>query len=134
MTGRAAPIRAGLLAADADSVRLVAAACVRCEDIHFPASDTCPYCGGETIERHVGPDGVLRLCTIVQRPPPGYAGPVPYGFGVVEVSGTGLEVVSRITGDPAHAVPGAPVRLVLEEIPTDRAGATAMVWAFEPTR
>ena len=42
------------------------------------------------------------------RPPPGYAGPIPYGFGVVEL-GSCIRVVTRLTvPDPAPSMPGRP--------------------------
>lgn len=125
------PIREGLFVADGDAVRLVAGACDRCGEPHFPRTDSCPYCGGTVSERRLGPDGVVALATVVRRAPPGYAGPVPYGFGVVRLAGTRLEIVSRIAArDLASVRPGIPVRLALEEVPAED-GAPATVWTFE---
>ena len=61
-------------------------------------------------------------------PPPGYEGPVPYGFGVVELDGVGLRVVSRLTEpDPARLHEGQRMTLV-----TDDVGGGIATWAFAP--
>ena len=130
MNAAAPPIRPGLFVADDGDVRLVTGACDRCGAPHFPRTDSCPYCGGSVSERRLGPDGVVALATVVRRAPPGYAGPVPYGFGVVSLVGTRLEIVSRIAARDLDAVvPGTPVRLALEELPGED-GAPRAVWAF----
>ena len=83
------PIAPGLFETSADGPRLRAARCAACGKLHFPATATCPYCGSETTTPTlVGPAGHLRLFTVVASRPPGYRGPLPYGFGVVEVDGT----------------------------------------------
>jgi uncharacterized OB-fold protein len=125
------PIREGLFVTGEDGLRLVTGSCDRCGEPHFPRTDSCPYCGSDAIsERRLGPDGVVALSTVVRRPPPGYTGPVPYGFGVVRLAGTRLEIVSRIAARDLDAVgPGAPVRLALEEVPADD-GPPAAVWTF----
>jgi len=124
------PIRPGLF--DADGPALIAARCAECGKPHFPASGTCPYCaagGCETIR--VGPDGTLRLFTVVASEPPGYRGPLPYGFGVVEVDG-GLCLVSRLTETRLERLrPGLPVRLVVEPLYADDAGPV-LSYAFAP--
>jgi uncharacterized OB-fold protein len=131
MTDPVPAIRAGLFVTDEEhGVRLVTGRCDRCDRPHFPRTDSCPYCGGPISERLAGPGGVVSLATVVRRRPPGYAGPVPYGFGVVRLDGTRLEVVSRIAAeDPGAVRPGAPVRLALEQVPTQD-GAPATVWTF----
>ena len=61
-------------------------------------------------------------------PPPGYDGPVPYGFGVVELEGIGLRVVTRLTeSDPARLHAGERMTLV-----TDDVGDGVATWAFAP--
>lgn len=130
MTAVLRPIRDGLFADDAEGLRLVTGRCERCGEPHFPRADTCPYCGGDVAEDRLGPDGVVVLCTVVRRAPPGYAGPVPYGFGVVRVGTTRLEVVSRLAADdPAAIRPGDRVRLALETVPAED-GEAAAVWTF----
>ncbi len=68
--------------------------CRRCARTRAPTTSnrsTCPT------------SGRLWLWTAVTSAPPGYAGPVPYGFGVVELDGVGLRVVGRLTeSDPAN--------------------------------
>ena len=53
---------------------------------HFPLLDTCPYSGATDVERVLlSRDATLWAWTAVTAAPPGYEGPVPYGFGVVEL-------------------------------------------------
>jgi uncharacterized OB-fold protein len=98
---------------------------------HFPRLDTCPYTGSTDIDPIDLPStGRLWLWTTVTAPPPGYSGPVPYGFGVVELDG-GLRVVTRLTEpDPEALHEGQPMRLVAETLGD---GTDAVVtWAFGP--
>lgn len=130
MRPAAPPIREGLFVVDDDGVRLVTGACDRCGEPHFPRTDSCPYCGGAVSERRLGPDGAVVLATVVRRAPPGYGGPVPYGFGVVRLAGTRLEIVSRIGARDLDSVaPGVEVSLALEELPGED-GAPRAVWTF----
>ena len=78
--------------------------------------------------RFEGSTGTVWLHTTVNVPPPGYAGPVPYGLGIVELDGTPLlRVVARLAG--AGLERGTAVRLDGEEVPgTD--GEPAMTWVF----
>lgn len=95
---------------------------------HFPLADVCPYTGAEDVEPVELPHtGRLWLWTAVTTPPPGYDGPVPYGFGIVELDGIGLRVVGRLTvAEPDHWREGQPVRVV-----ADRFGDVT-TWAFAP--
>jgi uncharacterized OB-fold protein len=95
---------------------------------HFPLSDVCPYTGADDVEPVDLPtSGRLWLWTAVTSSPPGYAGPVPYGFGIVELDGVELRVVGRLTeADPANLEHGRPMRLVVDEFD----GVTT--WAFTP--
>src|SRR5689334_21805808 len=65
---------------------------------HFPLLPTCPYTGADDVEKvELSRDATLWLWTAVTAAPPGYAGPVPFGFGVVELSRERLRVVTRLT-------------------------------------
>jgi len=120
---------------------------------HFPRSELCPYTGATDVEDATLPStGRLWLWTAVTARPPGYGGPVPYGFGVVELDGIGLRIVTRLTeADPSALREGQPMRLTTESLPgadggTDDADSGAddadhgaddaelVVWAFEPDR
>ena len=92
---------------------------------HFPLAELCPYTGADDIERVLLPTtGRLWLWTSVTTAPPGYDGPVPYGFGVVELDGIDLRVVGRLTeADPSALSEGQAMRLV----------ADLDVWAWEAT-
>jgi uncharacterized OB-fold protein len=95
---------------------------------HFPLAGVCPYTGADDVEPVALPTtGTLWLWTAVTSAPPGYDGPVPYGFGVVELDGVGLRVVGRLTeSDPSPLREGHPMRVVVDELP---GGVTT--WAFE---
>src|SRR6188472_1203858 len=70
---------------------------------HFPRLDTCPYTGATDIETvELSGDATLWAWTAVTAAPPGYTGPVPFGFGVVELEREHLRVITRLTeSDPA---------------------------------
>lgn len=126
----------GLFTTD-DQPQLIGAGCDACGGQHFPAADGCPYCGSRSVARCLLPaTGRLWAWTAVASAPPGYDGPVPYGFGVVEL-GDRIRVISRLTeADPDSLVQGQPMRLVLVDIgsPDGSPGAddAVLTWAFEP--
>jgi len=125
------PIAPGLFVNDDGTPRLVAGRCHDCQQPHFPEAATCPYCGGACEPTMVGPRGQLRLFTVVRRAPPGYLGPVPYGFGVVALDECGLEVISRLTeADLTRLHPGLPMRLEIGPLYTDDDGCDVVSWAF----
>ncbi len=95
---------------------------------HFPLSEMCPYTGADDVEPVDLPrTGSLWLWTAVNAAPPGYDGPVPYGFGVVMLDGTDLRVIGRITEpDPTKLREGQPMRVVAE------AFGDVTTWAFAP--
>jgi uncharacterized OB-fold protein len=94
---------------------------------HFPLLDTCPYSGATDVERVVlSREGTLWAWTAVTAAPPGYEGPVPYGFGVVELMRERLRVITRLReADPSRLSFGQPLSLVRDELP---GGKTT--WAF----
>jgi uncharacterized protein len=107
---------------------LVGAHCAGCGRRHFPAAAWCPWCGApDPDEVMLSRTGTLWAWTAVTAPPPGYEGPVPFGFGVVELPADGLRVVTRLTvGDPAALQPGQPVTYAVVDVAGRRA------WAFGP--
>jgi uncharacterized OB-fold protein len=127
------PITPGLFRDDDAGPRLLTGRCPACARRHFPAAPVCPYCGGDgCVETPAGPRGQLRLYTAVLNAPPGYRGPVPYGFGVVELD-DGLRVIGRLTEARLDRLrPGLPVRLVLEPLFTDDDGRAVISYAFAP--
>jgi uncharacterized OB-fold protein len=99
---------------------------------HFPRLETCPYSGATDIETvTLSTDATLWLWTAVTAAPPGYAGPVPFGFGVVELMHEQLRVITRLTeSDPAQLTRGQPMRLVAETLPGEP-GEPVVTWAFQ---
>ncbi len=111
---------------------LIGGRCRDCGSLHFPRTDTCPYCGSVAVEAADLPtEGRLWAWTSVTAAPPGYLGPVPYGFGVVELEGC-IRVVTRLTEpDPGALHAGQPVHLVLDEV-GDGVDGSLLSWAFAP--
>jgi uncharacterized OB-fold protein len=98
---------------------------------HFPRLDTCPYTGATDIETvTLSTDATLWAWTAVTAAPPGYAGPVPFGFGVVELEREHLRVITRLTeSDPAQLTFGQAMQLVAETLPGED-GEPVVTWAF----
>ncbi len=103
---------------------------------HFPLQPVCPYSGATDVERvELSREGTLWGWTAVTAAPPGYDGPVPYGFGVVELTHEQLRVVTRLTeSDPSALEFGAAMRLVPDVVGRDDDGTDVAVWAFEVAR
>ncbi len=96
---------------------------------HFPLAPVCPYTGADDVQEvRLSEVGRLWAWTAVTAAPPGYEGPVPYGFGIVELEAEALRVVGRLTEpDPARLTAGQPMRVVVERLPGD-----LDMWAFAP--
>jgi len=128
--GDTRPIAPGLFDV-APEPRLLAGRCGACHELHFPAAERCPYCGGAATPEPVGPHATLRLFTVVHTAPPGYLGPIPYGFGVVEIDGTGLCVLGRLDESAIERLrPGLPMRLRIAPLFTDGEGTRVLSWSF----
>jgi uncharacterized OB-fold protein len=114
----------GMLRRDGDDVVLVGGYSPSTGRHHFPRGDVCPYSGADDVEVVDLPTtGRLWLWTAVNAAPPGYEGPVPYGFGIVALDGVDLRVVGRLTvADPAALTEGQPMQLVPD----------LDVWAWAP--
>ena len=107
------PVKEGLFALDGDAAVLLGGHCPGCGRWSFPAQTVCPYCGDDGCQvRRLGRIGVLQLCTTVTNRPPGYDGPLPFGFGVVELP-EGIRVLSRIL-QPERLRPGDRVQCTLD--------------------
>ena len=96
---------------------------------HFPRAAVCPYTGADDVEDAALPrTGTLFLWTAVTTAPPGYEGPVPYGFGVVELDGVGLRVIGRLSEtDPAALEAGQSMHVVADT------WGDVTTWAFAPS-
>lgn len=134
MTG-ARPIRDGLFELDGgDDLTLVGGYSPTSGRYHFPLAPVCPYTGADDVQTvKLSRRGTLWSWTAVTAAPPGYTGPAPYGFGVVEL-GEGLRVVGRLTvSEPERLHEGMRMRLVADTVPADAPdGAELVTWAFSP--
>jgi uncharacterized OB-fold protein len=130
----ARPITDGLFETDDndDTIVLIGGYSPSSGRFHFPRLDACPYTGATDIETvTLSTDATLWAWTAVTAAPPGYAGPVPFGFGVVELRYEQLRVITRLTEpDPTQLTFGQPMRLVAETLPLEN-GQTATTWAFD---
>jgi uncharacterized OB-fold protein len=97
------------------------------EKYHFPLLDTCPYSGATDVDRVLlSRDATLWAWTAVTAAPPGYSGPVPYGFGVVELVHEQLRIITRLREpEPARLTFGQAMTLVADELPDG-----TVTWAF----
>ena len=125
------PIDTSVLRVDDDGVTLLGGWSATSGLRHFPRAPVCPFTGADDVEALDLPRcGTLWLHTQVNVSPPGYAGPVPYGLGIVELDGEPLlRVVSRLAGEGLTS--GMSVWLDGEEVPGPD-GEPAMTWVFHP--
>jgi uncharacterized OB-fold protein len=118
-------VTARLVVADADGAcRLLGHRCATCGVLGFPRAGWCSSCGAadpEPVELGSA-GGELFGWTEVGTAPPGYEGPVPYGFGIVELD-DGIRVLGRLDAsvDVASLSFGQRMRCVLDPLG---------VWAF----
>ena len=114
--GVIAAVHEGLFTTGNDP-RLLGSRCADCSGHHFPRHTTCPYCSSDrVVEVELSPSGQLWAWTAVTAAPPGYTGPVPFGFGVVELP-EGVRVITRLTeSDPARLEFGQAMRLVVVDL------------------
>jgi len=134
VSGRVA-VRDGLWREDRDgTLTLVCGHCHECSKHHFPAMGNCPHCGAAgPAETHLGPAATLWAWTTVAVAPPGYEGPLPYDFGIVELA-EGLRVVTVLEdcGPDSGVHFGDPMEMVLHDLHRDGDGRTVVTWAFRP--
>jgi uncharacterized OB-fold protein len=124
------PVTDGLFTTDPP--RLLGARCTACRHHHFPRVTGCPYCGADAVEAVALSDhGTLWGWTTVTAAPPGYAGEVPYGFGVVELP-EGLRVVTRLAVPDDAWTFGQPMALRTVVLGTDDDGTDVVTWEFAP--
>jgi uncharacterized OB-fold protein len=122
------PIHDGLFErADDGSIALIGGYSPTSGQFHFPLLDTCPYSGATDVQRvTLSRDATLWAWTAVTAAPPGYTGPVPYGFGVVELGNEQLRIITRLReSDPGRLEYGQPLTLVAEKLPDG-----VVTWAF----
>src|SRR4029079_17900376 len=116
---------------DDGSITLIGGYSPTSGQFHFPLLSTCPYSGAEDVETvELSRDATLWGWTAVTAAPPAYDGPVPFGFGVVELVKEKLRIVTRLReSDPAQLTFGQPMTLVADELPGGK-----VTWAFDAGR
>jgi acetyl-CoA acetyltransferase/uncharacterized OB-fold protein len=119
-----------LFVPNGDEARLLGSRCCACGRYAFPAQTVCPYCAAaDCTMEELSALGRLELCTMVVSRPPGYAGPLPFGFGVVELP-EGVRVITRIR-DAARLRPGDAVQCVVDTL-RNEGGEELLTYAFSP--
>jgi uncharacterized OB-fold protein len=118
---------------DGDPPSLLGSQCKACGARHFPRHDTCPYCSVEDPQPvELSRTGKLWSWTAVTASPPGYAGEIPYGVGVVELP-EGIRVITRLTqSDPAALTLECPMELRIVPLHVDADGNDVITYAFAP--
>jgi len=110
---------------------LIGTQCGTCGRRHFPAARPCPWCASDDVsDVELSSEGTLWGWTAVTAAPPGYDGPVPYGFGVVSLPADGLQVVTRLVeADPAALQEGDAMRFTVVALSDG-----VVTWAFTRAR
>lgn len=122
--------REDLLSIDPPS--LLAGSCDACGQLSFPRERYCAHCGGpDTRLVPLATRGTIYSWTIARFAPPGYAGEVPFGVGVVELD-DGIRVTSTLVADPLESLRvGATVAFRLLQVDTaDGVGGPVISWAY----
>lgn len=116
------------LSAGPQAAQLLGSRCQSCTRVAFPPHSVCPYCSADDCRIvPLSRDGKLEICTTVSNRPPGYDGPLPFGFGVVELP-EGLRIIARVS-DP-NTAPGSPLQLAIEALQTDESGNEVVTFTF----
>ncbi len=133
MSGRQVPVRAGLFEEHDGEVTLLGGRCRRCGRYQFPVSVTCSACSGDDVEAvRLSSEGSLWGWTTVHTAPPGYDGPVPFGFGVVELP-EGLRVITRLEATDVDALRfGMAMRAGVAPLHDNDDGDTVVTYTFTP--
>lgn len=120
----------GLFSTDPPS--LLGARCVACGQVSFPAPGRCPFCRSAEVELEALPtSGTVYSYTISRIPAPGYRGPVPYGFGLVDL-GDVVRVASLLAADPLERLHiGARVHLALVDVGGDQGPLASFIHVVE---
>jgi uncharacterized protein len=126
-----APIEPSVLRVDDDGITLLGGRSATSGLRHFPRAAVCPFTGADdVVPMDLPRAGAVWLQTSVHLAPPGYAGPTPYGLGIVELDGEPLlRIVTRLAGEDFAR--GTRVRLVGEELPGPD-GEPVLTWMFRP--
>ena len=126
-----APIEPSVLRVDDDGITLLGGWSATSGFRHFPARRSVPSPVPTTSYRSTCPPPGRSGCT---RPSTsrlaGYAGPTPYGLGIVELDGEPLlRIVTRLEAETL--VRGTRVHLRGEELPGPD-GDPVLTWMFRP--
>ena len=115
-----------------ENPHLVANECVACGARYFDRRNACANCFATRFRKaDVAPEGEVRAFTIVSLAAPGI--PVPFVAATVDCAGTSVRAnLINVEPTPAAVHVGLKVRLALQPVGLDDAGAQAVTFGFEP--
>lgn len=133
------PLREGFWApATSESgPRLIGSRCTNCGEIYFPTKPKgwCVHCQQSTLENMLlSPRGRLAAVTLVRQPPAGgfYHGPVPYAYGLVDLS-DGVRLVSQLYAEDLETLQAdQEAELVIRPLCEDEQGRQVITFMFTP--
>jgi uncharacterized OB-fold protein len=76
---------------------LLAAICLACRRVTFPAPQHCPACGGQVEPTRLSGPATLSVLTAVLSPPPGALVAAPYDVGVADFA-AGIRIIGLVDG------------------------------------
>ncbi len=131
------PLHPGLFRHDDDgSITLLGGYSRSSGQRHFPRQELCPFTGADDIvEVDLPRFGTLSGWTSVNVAPPGYAGVVPYGLGIVELDGEPvLKVIGRLIATGVTTLSFGDPMMLVGDVVTTTEGVDVTTWAFARTR
>jgi uncharacterized OB-fold protein len=92
--------------------------CDNCGHYNHPPRISCPRCHGHALTwTPVKPEGTVYSYTIVFRPPvPAFKADVPYAVALVDITGTGVKLLSNLDAVPDSLRVDMPVDVVFDAV------------------
>ena len=133
------PIDPELFAWPAPKPNLFGSKCDDCGNIAFPQANSCPKCGGTSVEKfELNTKGTLWTWTYQEFRPKGlkdYREPEafrPYYLGYVELPGQVVLETRLLIDDPSRIQIGMPMELDIIKFRDEPDGTETMTYVFKP--
>ena len=112
--------------------------CRDCGEYILGQRKFCPNCLSDNVEQvTLSSKGILANYTIVNVPPPGWKGPVPYPVGEVQLT-EGVKVASMMVDTDIEKLSiksiGQKMELVVEKVIEDEQGNDIMAFRWKPSK
>lgn len=132
------PIKEGLWrVSPGGEVRLIGSKCLSCGEVFFPRKESgiCVHLQERDLQDiELSTAGKIMTFTVIYQQPGGtyYKGPVPYAYGIVDLT-EGVRVETLLTGcDVEEFEVGMDVSLTLEKLGEDEEGRDVITFKFQP--